>query len=206
MMQTIHAMKEVYNISYPLGFFLAMGGMLFCGKWWRLPWKLDLHNLAQHNRIEHDNSLVHEDADGNIYAPTRVNHTLLLRLLKDTDRDAFTLRDFVHARMRRANEVRKPLDILHKEIAHGETSLTMRVFGVKVDPTSVPSPEKLYDNSVAQHPYVVPRTFIEQWFGEDRLPDGWKKPSREIGFLQAVSMSKMIANEIFRLDWVGRGA
>ena len=29
--------------------------------------------------------------------------------------------------------------------------------------------------------HVVPKRYIEQWFGEGRLPDGWTKPERPIG-------------------------
>ncbi|KAJ3552096.1 heme-thiolate peroxidase [Phlebia brevispora] len=128
--QAVRAMKDVYNISYPLGIFLALGGMFLCGQWWRLPWKFDLHELAKHNKIEHDGSLCHRDAGPEEqFAPVRVDHTLLDRLLCITKADSFSILDFAQARIKRAMENRKPLDAIHREIAHGEASLTINVFG-----------------------------------------------------------------------------
>ena len=192
-MQAVRTLNAVYGISTPLAMILAVGGMLLCGKWYRLPWQFDLYELAKHNRIEHDFSLAHDDADPqspNADAPVRVSHTLIKRLLEVTHENYFTMADFVTARMRRTQYgIGKPLDSLHKEIAHGEAALTLCVFGV-------PPPKSHVDETENQN--VVPRSYIEQWYGHDRLPDGWKKPTHIIGFRETVGMSKKINMELLR--------
>lgn len=167
--------------------------MLMCGQWWSLPWRLNLHDLARHNRIEHNCSLTHDDAKGSIYAPNHVNFTLLCRLLSLAKRDHLVMDDFVQARIRRAMEDKKPLDAVHKEIAHGEAALTMLVLGSK--------PSDGQNSSI-----VVPRAFVKEWFGEDRLPNGWQKPSREIGLGDAMSLSGLIGKAIIAQDWIAKCA
>jgi len=186
--QLVGSLREVYNLSYPLAIILATVGMVFCGKWWSLPWKIDLHDLAQHNRIEHDCSLTHPDAaQGAKYAPNHVSFTLLERLLDVGKADHLHMNDFIAARIKRALDDPKPLDAVHKEIAHGEAALTMLVLGTK--PVGDP------DSKIA-----VPRNFIYQWFGEDRLPDGWSRPSKQIGLRETVSLSAAIKDGIHAKD------
>ncbi|CAE6538898.1 unnamed protein product, partial [Rhizoctonia solani] len=55
------AVHEVYGLSYPLAAMLSIGAILSCGS----NGKVDLAQLAKHNKIEHDGSLAHLDlADG----------------------------------------------------------------------------------------------------------------------------------------------
>ncbi|KAF7793685.1 hypothetical protein EIP86_004800 [Pleurotus ostreatoroseus] len=172
--QTIHVMKEVYNISYFFGFILALVGMLACGQWWSLPWKMDLHDLAKHNKIEHDNSQCHRDSGpGELFAPCRADRALLDHFLDVTSKDYFTILDFARARIQRARENRKSLNLVHRIIAHGEASLTLCVLG---------KAQKAEDEGIAIFPKVVPRSFIEQWYGDERLPDGWQRPDAVVGF------------------------
>lgn len=197
-MQAVRCMNEVYNLSYPLGILLTMGGMLLCGKWWQLPWRFNLHELARHNRIEHDASLTHADAGPDSpFAPVHPDHMLLNRLLHITERDSFTIDDFAKARIQRAIDDQRPLDTLHRLIAHGESSLTMCIFGM--------TPEKTQD-ATSVYEKVVPRSFISQWFGEDRLPIGWRKPEEPVGFFETNRVSNLLAKQIWLRDWIARSA
>lgn len=194
--QLVGALKEVYNLSSFLAIFLSLAAVFFCGKWWSLPWKLSLRDLAQHNHIEHDCSLTRPDAaPGAKYAPNHVNFTLLCRLLDITDADTLSFQDFVKARIRRAMEDKKPIDALHKEIAHGEAALTILALGMEPD-----------SNTTSSESIKVPRSFVRQWFGEDRLPDGWSRPLKPIGFKQTVSLSGKIKKAIAARDWIAQSA
>lgn len=196
--QLVCALHEVYNLSYFFAMFLAAAGVIFCGHWHRLPWSLDLHQLAEHNRIEHDCSLAHDDAaPGAKFAPHHTDHTLLCRLL-DTSRKALPLGlgDFVAARIQRAEEVRRDIGRLHREIAHGETALVMLTMGRP--PQGV---ETCQDSSL-----VVPKDFIQVWFGRDQLPDSWEKPKEEVGLFRTASLSRAIGQELFRKDYIAQCA
>lgn len=194
----ICALHEVYNLSYPLAILLSTAAVLWCGCWYRLPWTVDLHALSWHNHIEHNCSMTHADSiPGEKFAPSRPDAVLLARLLACAPGSRyFGLHDFVTARIRRAQEDRKPLDLIHKEIAHGEVALSLLVLG-EHPAGSVSSADK----SLA-----VPRRFVEQWFGEERLPDGWIKPARSVGLWRARCMSTSVAQAIFMRDWVARSA
>lgn len=50
----VSAITRIYNISYPLAYGLAIGGVALCGHGTRL----DLEELRKHNAIEHDASIV----------------------------------------------------------------------------------------------------------------------------------------------------
>ncbi|KAI0702848.1 Cloroperoxidase [Cytidiella melzeri] len=187
-MQMVGALREVYNLSFLLALLLTTVGMFTCSPWWPLRWKIDLHDLARHNRIEHNCSLTHADAaSGAVFAPNHTSFTLLCRLLRGTKTDTLAIGDFVDARIRRAkeDEHRAPLDWMHREIAHGETALTMLVLG-----------ERQMAGDSLNSTIVVPRTFVKQWFGSDRLPDGWKKPEKEVGLWETVGLSATVKQAI----------
>lgn len=52
--QLKNAVMEVYNVSGPFAAILAGGGVITCGNGFRL----NLADLAAHNKIEHDASMV----------------------------------------------------------------------------------------------------------------------------------------------------
>jgi hypothetical protein len=186
MFQMISALREVYHLSLIFALFLTMAAIFVCGRWWSLPWRIDLHDLSRHSRIEHDCSMCHGDAKlGHAYAPSHVSYRLLKRLLSmSTNKDSLTLDHFVEARIRRAWEDTKPLDSVHREIAHGEAALTMLILGQR------PMPESP-DTAI-----TVPCSFVKEWFGGNRLPERWKRPEKEIGLLQAGRLSGAIRERI----------
>ncbi|KAI0092716.1 Chloroperoxidase [Irpex rosettiformis] len=185
MFQMAYALREVYNLSLPLAFFLTIVGFILCAPWWPFHWTINLHDLSRHNQIEHNCSLCHADAKpGAEFAPWHVSFTLLHRLLGTTSSGYLNIDSFVEARIQRARDDPKPLCSVHREIAHGEAALTMLVLGQRLAKDS--PDEKL----------VVPYQFIQQWFGCSRLPEGWKKPEKEIGLFEAGWLSRNVKKAI----------
>lgn len=168
--QIIHAIREVYHISLPMASVLSIAGTVVCGS----GWKLDLEDLAKHNKIEHDGSLAHADAlPGAKYAPSYVDKDRLQQLLDaSSDGQTLTFNDLVSQRAARDAALSKPLDAIHQVITRGEVALTCEVLG---------------DGG------RVPKEYIRQWFGEERLPDGWKKPECPVGLIGTTKVSNKVA-------------
>lgn len=219
----------MYNISSGFGTVLALGGLLLCGHkkpGLTLARTVDLHDLARHNAIEHDGSLVHDDAlePKSEFAPTAVDPALLQQLLDSAADDAGWLRlgDLCHAQVwRQTAGASRPLDALHTTFAKGELALLYEAMGVSMEEAKrlpvqgsatgesglhlavnatqpdMSSPAdgsrlKGADGDVeaeagaqgqggAGAAKVVPKRFLEQWLGEERLPDGWVRPVTAIG-------------------------
>ncbi|KAI0758969.1 Chloroperoxidase [Fomes fomentarius] len=182
--QLVSALSKVYNISSGFGSVLALGGLLLCGHkkpGLTLARTVDLHDLARHNAIEHDGSLVHDDAPEpkSEFAPTAVDPALLQQLLDSAADDAGWLRlgDLCHAQVRRQTPgASRPLDALHTTFAKGELALLFEAMGVSVEEAKR-LPAQGGDGAAK----VVPKRFLEQWLGEERLPDGWVRPVAAIG-------------------------
>lgn len=189
---------EVYNFSAPLALLLAVGGVVTCGNCW----KIDLHDLARHNRIEHDASLAHGDAPpGCPYAPTTADGARTQELLDITSASYLTFEDFAHARAVRDRQCIKSLDWLHTKIAYGEAVLTLKVFGQdnhSAEDSDAPKTESPRNSDSAQ--FRVPKPWLSQWFGEDRLPEGWTKPLKRIRLRSVASVSRKIAQEVRSLE------
>ena len=133
---------------------------------------LNLHDLAQHNLIEHDASLVHKDAaPGDKYAPIRCNTMLLNELL---DSDVLTLKQV--ASRRTELERTAPLDAVHQEVARGEWALVLDIFG-------------------REHGGNSPSDMLRVWLKENRFPEGWK-PSHKQGLRATVSEARNIRGEM----------
>lgn len=77
----------MYNLSAPLAWFLSVVGVWLCGHFslsLLSPRRLHLHELARHNRIEHNASLVHADAEpGQKFAPIVVDEGLFDAFMRD---------------------------------------------------------------------------------------------------------------------------
>ncbi|TFK92171.1 hypothetical protein K466DRAFT_659515 [Polyporus arcularius HHB13444] len=289
--QLVSALRNVYHISLPLATGLALGGVALCGRWSGIRRVLDLHELARHNAVEHDGSLVHDDAlsPDALYAPAEVDDALLHQLLSagshshshaadsasshsssDADSESsqysderedrerarerawregsLTLEQLCRAQIARWRRAR-PLDGFHTTLAKGEVALLFSVLGVREDvgaggasadtstvanscptlglghsdelrldesprsknkntsaPASVPGEQS---DGVAEVPIgrppaaldkrdalVVPKRFVAQWMGEERLPEGWQRPHSVIG----VSVIYALLKEIAKLE------
>lgn len=168
----VHALEEGYNCSGPLAYFLSYAGILLLGQYG----KLSLEDLARHNRIEHDASLVHLDAGpDDEYAPTEADVPYLDRLLADShDGMYLTTEDIATARVRREATYKAGIDTLHQELAKGESALMLGIFGKQEH-----GPDK------------VPLNVARTWFRDERLPDGWK-PVHKQTFFEMVKESSAI--------------
>ena len=182
--QTFRAIKSVYCLSTPTAFLLTIGGFVECGHWEGFRRILDLHDLALHNRIEHNASLVHDDApDGAKWAKWETDETLVDALLSEGvghneeansapkgntvnanngSSTALKLDNLLSARRRRIvamvsnPSIAPTLSTVHKIIIKGETSLITLVFGSTGDVHG-----------------TIDRGMLRTWMGGDRLPDGW---------------------------------
>ncbi|KAI0742866.1 Cloroperoxidase [Daedaleopsis nitida] len=182
--QLVSALRHVYNVSSPVAMGLSLGGLVLCGR--KKPGltfarELDLHDLARHNFIEHDGSLVHADAPNpeDKFAPTAVEPALLRQLL-DINTGDLTLHDLCRFQLERhAPHASRTMDTLHARFAKGEVALLYEVLSMA--PSDAPRTDSAKTEERLE-PRVVPKRFLEQWLGEERLPDGWKRPAQELGF------------------------
>jgi len=173
--QLLTALQEVYHLSLPLALLLSVTGILLCGHGY-FPRRLNLDGLAAHNRIEHDASLVHDNASPHAgFAPTRVDtgllHSLLTRFAPHGH--GFALRDFASARAAREALLDCPLDALHEEIACAEGAMTWLV---------------MQDENSGE----VPLERLKVWYGEERLPPGFSRPKNPVGLVETRRRVRMI--------------
>lgn len=194
MRQLVQAVTQAYNISTPLASLLAVFGVAMCGN----GWTVDLHDLAKHNVIEHDGSLVHDDAcAGCSFAPTSVDRSLLERILSISPNAFLTFQDLAKARALRDVETRQPLNRLHAEIARGELALIFEVLGVCAPPDEI---RRRKGGCTHDAEMTVPKKYMEQWFVEERLPDGWQRPIKVVGLIEIFTKSRKIARMVLDLQ------
>lgn len=140
--------------------------------------RLDLDKLALHNRIEHDASLVHGDTQaGHVEAPIPVDSELLQSFLSHAnEHQGLNLHAFAQLRVDREARLTSPLDHLHSDIGTGEAALSWLVLKKEND--------------------QVPLSMLEQWYGEERIPDGWVPPPKAVGLLAARQTANEVASKM----------
>ena len=153
---------------------LSFGGAFSCGRFF----KVDLYDLARHNCIEHDASLTHANTmPGGLYAPVHVDKGLLQDLLDvSKNPDFVSPDDFVAVRAARDATLSMPLSKMHNTISRGEIAMTVQLFGNQ-------------DKN-------VPKQYIREWFGDQRLPDGWSKPATAVGFWSTTRIVQWVGREV----------
>ncbi|KAJ7585140.1 Chloroperoxidase, partial [Mycena floridula] len=180
--QLVKALTKVYNISLPLALLLAVPAFLIYGtlenksnpfKW---EFTLDLASLSAfgHTKIAHYASLVHPNHPSHAPGPDLVKD-VLERAQHRYRPDGLNIGDLAALRVTREAALLPPMkmDPLHIQIALGESSLAWLVMREHVQ------------NGDED---VIPAKRVEQWFGEERLPDGWweqVRPKKTIGLLDA---------------------
>lgn len=146
---------------------------------------LSLSDLARHNCIEHDASLGHWDVLGSLeYAPDEPSQCLLAHLLQhSSDNATMSVYDFAAARVERESAyAAPPLDAVHSEIARGEMSMVLGIFGGR-------------DGR-------VPNDVLKEWWERERFPAGYA-PSHEQTLLQTVRVSQEIKSIMGQLQKTG---
>jgi hypothetical protein len=169
-------MRQHYHISLPLATFLSVVGTFICGR----HFTVDLEDFALHNHIEHDASLTRANArpDGR-YAPVAVDKKLLQNLLDASkNSDFLTFEDLVRVRAARDQTLQSPLSKFHGAISRGEVALTIQTLG----------------DSMGR----IPKQYIQEWFGGERLPEGWSKPVTAIGLMSTTKLANRVADLVMQ--------
>lgn len=83
---------------------------------------------------------------------------------------------FAQLRVEREARLTSPLDHLHSEIGTGEAALSWLL--------------------LKQENGHVPPSMLEQWYGEERIPDGWEAPARGVGLIGARQTANVVANKM----------
>lgn len=164
--QLIGAIREAYNMSFLLAITLAIPGIWLCGNIWRL--SLSLEDLAKHHdALEHDGSLVHADVPPDfVYAPSPPDETKLKQLMEvSSDGRYITFQELVGRRAALDAELVRPFGFFHSLVAKLETALLFHTLSL----------------GHGRGDGRVPTEFVRQWAGEERIPEGWRRPARTIG-------------------------
>jgi len=170
--QLIRVLREHYNISLALAITLSFGGTFMCGR----NFKIDLSDLARHGLIEHDASLTHANAlPGARYAPITVDKELVQDVLDSSkSADVLTFNDLVTVRAKRDATLDRPFSWAHGTISRGEVALTVQTLGDQEG--------------------NMPKQYIREWFGDERLPRGWSKPAATIGLWKTSRISNWVGH------------
>lgn len=166
-----------FGLSYPLASVLTYGTYLLL----RQAPPLSLQDIDRHGCVEHDFSIAHDDILCRRYefAPTEVNQHLFDSLMHvSTDGRVFTLAEAALLRVLRESgpeSLNITLDGLHAEIARGELSMVLGIFGGEDG--------------------VVPLEMLREWWIEERFPSGWK-PQRTQTLWRTIKTSKAIQKRV----------
>lgn len=103
------------------------------------------------------------------------------------------------AKFRVSLEKEHPLSTLHQQIAQGETALGWILLCQKPDDGEL--------TEFSGDKFRIPVESIQQWFGEERLPEGWwdgvrgqtRRPEKEIGLLDARRWANEVAKGMARV-------
>jgi hypothetical protein len=182
------AVESIYNIDLSFALTLSTSGIALTtndsglltpvtspilGSTW------DLSYLATHNAIEHDASLTRNDlAQGN---NNDMQPALLQALLDDADGETLTLASLAKSRARREEESLEygsgvPLSPQAHLLAFGEAALLLQTIGTPVNGSD----------------FAANKSDVSTWIAEERLPDGWVRPSVPI----TLAGTTLIATEI----------
>ena len=169
------AIMEVYNLDSGLAGTLANGAISLCGTSGST--SINLADLDKHNAIEHDASLTRNDVilgDNHSMQPA-----LLQAVLDDASGDFVDVDSLAVSRARRGSESQaagSPSLGLRSTLAYGEAALLLSALGHLGNQTSA----------------AIPKDALQQWIGEERLPDGWTTPPNVISVLGVTALSGQI--------------
>jgi len=182
----ISGLRKGYNLTLPFSIFLTFGTYFLLGKF---PQALDLDQVAEHGKIEHDASLAHPDTKpGDKFAPLEVDANMLDETVGwltaadnegDEAKQVVSATDIARARIQREKRC-APLDSMHAEIARGEMVIALLIFS---------TPSSLFKGA----PVGIPIEWLKEWFSTERMPLGGKwRPSKPVGLLATIKTSREI--------------
>jgi len=210
------AVHHVYNLSLPLAFFLTFFGFSTCGdiSWCPLrhikgnslkdailsvfpTWTINLASLSKRgfNKIAHDSSLVHPDDRPS----TSPDLTLLADLLRSASNAngtlGLTLHDLGRLHAQREASSNRPLSWLHEQVALGECGLAWLVMREYTSASKCHS-LRFRREDICENEFTIPLSRLEQWLGEERLPDNWwesVRPIDEVGLCETRRWAMYVA-------------
>ncbi|KZV89480.1 Cloroperoxidase [Exidia glandulosa HHB12029] len=169
-------LEEGYNLDVSLRNFLVSGTAVLVNN---DTGTFDLHDLAKHNLIEHDASLVHDDTpSGEVYAPVDTNQTKVAGVIAlSSNGRVLSEHDFAVAGV----EAEKLSDDLTPEgldRSDGEAALSLTVLG---HPTVDGSAYELELNTFAS---II---------GQNRLPEGFVKSASPVTLVNVATVKGRVA-------------
>ncbi|KAF7981774.1 hypothetical protein HWV62_31849 [Athelia sp. TMB] len=171
------ALQAGYRLSLPLAWFLSLGAFILLLQFS----PLSLSDLARHEYIEHDASLVHGNTPlEDEYAPCPADPALIESLMQDGVDGKLGAAEVAKARFRRENES-PPLDGTHAEIARGEMAIALRVFAADGKDAGIPVP------------------WLRTWLADETFPAGWA-PARTVGLIEVIKESGKIRSAMQALQ------
>ncbi|KAF8824333.1 hypothetical protein HHX47_DHR8000487 [Lentinula edodes] len=212
---------QVYNISLPLALLLSIPGFLIYAQWqmrWvsesesslrilslpSISYTLTLSSLSSFGpglKIAHRASLVHPNYPSQ--CPDKGMVEEVLKSKKESGRaggEGLSLEDLARLRVSRERvsesdleSERCRLDRVHEQVALGESALTWLLFAQKASIS-----ESSSSLSSSSSPPSIPLSYFTQWFGEERIPDGWIRPANTIGLLDARKVAGVVQQEMNR--------
>ncbi|KAF9075625.1 Chloroperoxidase [Rhodocollybia butyracea] len=167
----VSSLTSIYHLSTPLASDFVSVGFLWCGN---LLTGISLDALAAHNKIEHDASLVHDDAPpGAQFAPTGVDWELLDDLVTRYSA-GMGIHSLAEVRVQREGMVGpRESDPVHEEIGHGEAAMAWLL--MKEDGTDRISTQTL-----------------KEWLGHETFPEMYTIPDEEITLGTVLNVSAQI--------------
>ncbi|KAL0952864.1 hypothetical protein HGRIS_007084 [Hohenbuehelia grisea] len=164
------ALRHGYNITWIHSLFIAGTAMFLCGHGF-FRRRINLDDLAVHGKLEHDASLIHRDTPiGTKRAPNDVDPELFKELLKyPAPGHGMSLHDFARLRRDRELLLPRPLEGWIKSVACSEPVIAWFV---------------MRDEASGE----IPIERLKQFFGEERLPDGWARPKQPIRLFQSLGV------------------
>ncbi|KAJ3872976.1 hypothetical protein F5051DRAFT_338425 [Lentinula edodes] len=220
------AIMQVYNISLPLALLLSIPGFLIYAQWqmcWvsesesslRIPslpsisYTLTLSSLSSFGpglKIAHRASLVHPNYPSQ--CPDQGMVEEVLKSKTESGRaggEGLSLEDLARLRVSRERvsesdleSERCRLDRVHEQVALGESALTWLLFAQQVPMSESSAMSSSSSLSSSSSPPSIPLSYFSQWFGEERIPDGWTRPAKMIGLLDARKVAGVVQQEINR--------
>ena len=178
----IAALQQGYKLTYLHAWFITTNGYLLTGQWK----DMSLFDLCRHNGIEHNASLVHDDAPPDAeYAPWKISWPLFDQMVaQGTDNGrTLTLPDIAQARVLR--EEQTEIDNLHAEIARGEIGLVLDIFGGRNRTLDV--------------------DMLRAWWADEKFPEGWH-PRAVQSLPHTILTSQTMKARMKAIKEQGRGA
>ncbi|KAF8824326.1 hypothetical protein HHX47_DHR8000323 [Lentinula edodes] len=90
------------------------------------------------------------------------------------------------------------LDRVHEQVALGESALTWLLFAQQAPMSESSAMSSSSSLLLSSSLPSIPLSYFSQWFGEERIPDGWTRPANTIGLLDARKVAGVVQQKMNR--------